>query len=63
MVSQAFTQPTLPKSQLRSIQSLEVAGNVLEQEYEHCDVVKLDVDALKDGGAGLDQHSVEQFLN
>jgi hypothetical protein len=42
---------------------LEVAGNVLEQEYEHCDVVKLDVDALKDGGAGLDQHSVEQFLN
>ena len=63
VVSQAFTQPTLPKSQLRSVQSLEVACNVLEKEYEHCDMVKLDVDGLKDGGEGLDQHSVEQFLN
>ena len=63
MAIQASTQPMLPKSKLRSIQSLESACNVLEKEYENCDMVKLDVDALKDGGDGLDTHSVEQFLN
>ena len=40
--------PIIPSSQLRSVENLEAACKTLEDQYEQCEQVKLDVGALHD---------------
>lgn len=50
-------------SQLRSVDSLEKACATLEEEYAHCDLVKVEVGELRTASATLAQAAKDECLN